>query len=149
MRFALLCAFLLAPAAVAASEGDQTPFPLPLIDGKPLAVVKGQTTFRLPMKFARAESFFREQFKGEAKIAFKSEGSDGARVLTLRSSRSKESWHKAVVKEGEVDTLVEVSFIFRANPEQVGGRMPPILFIPRSSEVSKAVDAIDHMEKKP
>ena len=147
MRLALLCLCLLLPAASGAAEPSLKPFPLPAVDGKALAVQKGQKSFRVPWRFAKVEAFFREQFKAHPKIAIKTGGSDGARTLTLTSKRADDAWAKAVVKEGEVDTTVELTPVLRFEEEQVGGRMPLVIFIPRSADAAKAADSIEHLER--
>jgi len=146
MRAALLCLALLLPALSLAAEPSLKPFPLPAIDGKPLAVQKGQKSFRVPTRFAKVEAFLREQFKADAKVVLKSAGGDGARTLTVTSKRPDDAWAKAVVKEGEVDTTVELTPVLRFEEQQVDGRMPLVIFIPRSADAAKDADSIEHLE---
>jgi hypothetical protein len=148
MRLAIALLALLLPAASLAAEAasHDKPFPLPEIDGKKIAVASGQTSFSLPMKFSRAEAFFREQFKQEPRITLKAAGAEGTRSLTIESKRLSDAWAKAVVKEREVTTTVDVTFIFVAPTGDVAGKMPPVLFIPRSAEAAKDADSIEHLE---
>lgn len=146
MRFAFVClAALLAPALGAAEEA-RAPFPLPTIDDKQIPVAPNQTSFRLPMKFARVETFYCDQLKGKPKISFKASGAEGARILTIESKRAEDAWAKAVVKEGEVATTVDVTFVLVMSGSTVSGTMPPVLFIPRSAEAAKTAESIEHLE---
>jgi hypothetical protein len=148
MRAAIGCLLVLLPAVGAAAEAlHATPFPLPQIDGKRLVVTAGQTTFNVPLKLSKVESFYREQLKQEPKITFKAAGAEGARTLTIESKRIGDAWAKAVLKEGEVATSITVTFIITPKkPEEISGTMPPVLFIPRSADAARDADAIDHLE---
>ena len=77
-------------------------FPLPSIDGKPLAATAEQKSFRLPMRFEKVRSFYDGQFTGDdAKgVTTKISGTSGKRVLTLIPTRAGDTWKKAVVREG-------------------------------------------------
>ena len=123
------------------------PFPLPAVDGKPLAVADGQKTFRLPMRFERVRAFYQEQFKDEKGVTLRVTGTPGARALELRTRRSCDAWSSASVKEGELETVVELKPVVQLGPENISGRGPPVQFIlTRSPEVKKSVEAIDHTE---
>ena len=99
MRLRVLAAVLLAPLAALGAEPQAPlkPLPLPSIDGKPLAITAGQKTFRLPLRFAKVEAFYREQYKTDPKITLKTAGEEGQRTLTLSSKRGDDTWAKAVV----------------------------------------------------
>jgi hypothetical protein len=143
MRLTLLIGLLLAFSAVAQSPA---PFPLPSPDGKALAATAGQHTFRVPYRFARVEQFYRERFTRESKVTLTPSLADGRHLLTLKSSRSGDAWAKAVIKEGEVDTTVEVTPVLRAGEERVEGNGRPLveLVLTRSKDFDQMVNSIDH-----
>ena len=149
---AILAVYLALSASALAAEAalPLRPLPLPSLDGKPLAVVQGQKTFRVPLRFAKVEAFYREQFKAEPKVSLKLAGEEGKRTLTLTSKRGDDTWARAVVKEGEVETAIEVTPVTRFEATRVEGKppMPLVIFIPRSEEAAKAADSIDHAEHK-
>jgi len=122
------------------------PFPLPAIDGKPLAVTEGQKVFRLPMRFEKVKKFYSEQLP-EAAVAEKSV--EGKRVMTLSAKGKAESWTRAVVREGEVETVIEVTPVLRLEDEKISGNGRPLVefVIGRSGDVDKAVKSIDHAEQ--
>ncbi len=122
------------------------PFPLPLVDGKPLSVTEGQKVFRLPMRFEKVKKFYSEQLP-EAGVAEKNV--EGKRVMTLLAKGKAESWTKAVVREGEVDTVIEVTPVLRLGEEQISGNGKPLVefVFGRSGDVDKAVKSIDHAEQ--
>ena len=121
-------------------------FPLPSIDGKPLAATAEQKSFRLPMRFEKVRAFYDGQFTGdEAKgVTTKLSGTSGKRVLTLISTRAGDTWKKAIVREGEVETVVEVTPILRMQEELIEGNGKPLVqfIIGRSGDVDRAVEAI-------
>jgi len=128
-------------------------FPLPSIDGKPLAATAEQKSFRLPMRFEKVRGFYDAQFVGDdAKgITAKVSGTTGKRVLTLISSRAGDTWKKAIVREGEVETVIDVTPVLRMAEEQIEGNGKPLVqfIIGRSGDVDRAVDAISrkHVEQ--
>lgn len=123
------------------------PFPLPAIDGKPLAVTDGQKSFRLPIRFEKVRSFYEEHFKDAAGVTVRISGTAGSRALVLVSTRATDSWKSAVVKEGESETVVDVKAVMQMNDETIAGKGPPVEFIiTRSSEVQSALKTIDHTE---
>ncbi|MBE2252540.1 MAG: hypothetical protein IAE78_23610 [Myxococcus sp.] len=128
-------------------------FPLPTIDGKPFAASAEQRTFRLPMRFEKVRGFYDAQFAGdEAKgVTVKVSGAPGKRVLTLASSRAGDTWKKAVVREGEVETVIDVTPVLRLAEEQIEGNGKPLVqfIIGRSGDVDRALQAIDrkHVEQ--
>lgn len=149
MRLLLAIAVLATSPSALAGEAKLKPLPLPSVDGKALAIAPGQKVFRVPLRFARVEAFYREQFKADEKVALKSAGADGKRTLTLVSKRLDDTWAKAVVKEGEVETAVEVTPVTRLDEEKVEGRaMPLVIVIPRSAEAAKTADSIEHLERE-
>jgi hypothetical protein len=125
------------------------PFPLPAVDGKPLAVSDGQKVFRLPMRFEKVKQFYAAQLGDQASVVEKSV--DGKRVLTLTAKGKAESWTKALVREGEVDVVIEVTPVMRLNDEQISGNGRPLVefVIGRSGDIQKAMEAIDqkHVEQ--
>lgn len=129
------------------------PFPLPAIDGKPPAVTAEQKKFRLPMRFEKVRAFYDGQFSGdEAKgVSTKVGMADGKRTLTLVSSRAGDTWKRAVIREGEVDTVVELVPVIRVVETQIEGNAKPLVqfIIGRSADVDRAVDAIGekHVEQ--
>src|SRR5690348_11394240 len=122
-------ALFLVVSAVAFADGPLPagPFPLPSVDGKPLAVTQGQKTFRLPMRFSKVEQFYRDQLGGSKEISLKVSGEPGGRVLSLSSKRKGERWTKATVREGEVDTNVEVTQVVDVGPLEVNGNGKPLV----------------------
>lgn len=128
-------------------------FPLPAIDGKPPAVTAEQKTFRLPMRFEKVRSFYEGQFTGEAaqRVTSKLGTSNGKRTLTIVSSRVGDTWRKAVVREGEVDTTIEITPVLRMAEEQIEGNAKPLVqfIFGRSPDVDRAVQAIGdkHVEQ--
>ena len=124
------------------------PFPLPAIDGKPLAVTDGQKVFRLPMRFEKVKKFYSEQLGPDA-AAVAEKNVEGKRVLTLSAKGKAESWTRAIIREGEVDTVIEVTPVMRLSDEKISGNGRPLVefVIGRSSDVDKAVQGIDHAEQ--
>jgi len=128
-------------------------FPLPSIDGKALAATAEQKSFRLPMRFAKVRGFYDGQFIGDdAKgITTKLTGTTGKRVLTLVSSRAGDTWKKAVVREGEIETVIDVTPVLRMAEEQIEGNGKPLVqfIIGRSGDVDRAVEGIGrkHVEQ--
>jgi hypothetical protein len=124
------------------------PFPLPAIDGKPLAVTATQKSFRLPMRFEKVKAFYAERLSSPD-VTFHESSATGKRVLTIATKAKSESWKKAVVREGEVDTVVDVTPVLRLDEEQISGNGRPLVefVFGRSADVKKAVDSIDHTEQ--
>src|SRR5438093_12248654 len=89
--------FLLTSTFALAEPLPAGPFPLPSVDGKPLAVAEGQKTFRLPMRFQKVEKFYRDQLGESKELSLRVTGEPGARVLSLASKRKGERWTKASV----------------------------------------------------
>lgn len=148
MRPLLSVAVLAIGSTALAAEPNLKPLPLPSVDGKALAIAPGQKVFRVPLRFSRVEAFYRDRFKADGKVTLKSAGADGKRTLTLVSRRLDDTWAKAVVKEGEVETAVEVTPVTRLDEEKVEGRaMPLVIVIPRSAEAAKTADSIEHLER--
>ena len=132
--FAALVSFALAAA----------PFPLPAVDGKPLAVTPGQKSFRLPMRFDKVRAFYEEQFKDATGVTLRLSGSLGSRFLTLSSKRTGDGWTSAVVKEGELETVVDLKPVLQMGAETMEGKGPPVQFIfTRSPEVKNSLETID------
>ncbi len=124
-----------------------SPFPLPGVDGKPLAVTDGQKTFRLPVRFERVKAFYEERFKGVEGVTVKLSGTPGARSLQLATSRTTDAWKSATVREGETETVVELKAVLVMGAENVAGKGPPVEFIlTRSPEVQGALKSIDHTD---
>lgn len=124
-------------------------FPLPAIDGKPLAVSEGQKVFRLPMRFEKVKKFYAEQLGKLPEVSLAESSSGGKRVLTLTTRAKTESWVKAIVREGEVDTVVEVTPVLRLEEEQISGNGRPLVefVFGRSADVKKALETIDPAEQ--
>jgi hypothetical protein len=121
---------------------NATPFPLPAVDGKALAVSSDQKVFRLPMRFEKVRGFYDEQFAKEKDVTVKLAGSSGTRTLTITSKRKGDLWTKAVVKEGELETVVDVTRVLVGDVVDVNGTGTPLVqfVFARSKEVEKAVD---------
>jgi hypothetical protein len=119
-----------------------TPFPLPAVDGKALAVTDKQKTFRLPMRFEKVRAFYDEQFAKEKDVSLKVSGAGGARVLALTSKRKGDRWTKATVKEGELETIIDVTPVMELGPTEVTGTGTPLVqfVFQRSKEVDKALE---------
>ncbi len=121
---------------------NATPFPLPAVDGKPLSVANDQKVFRLPMRFEKVRGFYDEQFAKEKDVSLKVAGTSGARTLTITSRRKGDLWTKAVVKEGELETVVDVTRVLVGDAVDVSGTGTPLVqfVLGRSKEVDKAVE---------
>jgi hypothetical protein len=146
-----LAALVLALSAAGPVLADEVaaavdPLPLPSLDGKPLAAGPDRRTFRVPLRFQRVLRFFRERFDGVEDVTLRLEGVEGSRSLTIASRRPGDAWAKAVVREAEVDTVVEVTPVLRLEAEKVEGTGLPLveLVITRSGDSAKAADEIDH-----
>jgi hypothetical protein len=123
------------------------PFPLPSIDGKPLAATAEQKSFRLPMRFEKVRSFYQSQFVGDnAKgIVTTFSGTAGKRVLTIVSSRAGDTWKRAILREGESETVIDITPVLRLSEAQIEGNGKPLVqfIIGRSGDVDRAIEAID------
>lgn len=141
------------PALLVALALAAAPFPLPSIDGKPLAVTEKQKVFRLPMRFEKVRAFYAERYgAGKAPdVTFTASGTPGSRKVLLASKRKGDTWTKAEVREGEVETVVEVTPVLQMDAVDVSGNGKPLVefIISRSPEVDRAVKAIDreHLER--
>ena len=126
------------------------PFPLPSIDNKPLSVTDKQKSFRLPMRFEKVRAFYEERFgpTKDAEVKVKVSGTAGQRVLSLENTRKTDSWTRAVVKEAETETTVDVTPVIRLAEEKIDGNAKPLVefVIGRSGDVDRAVQGIDHTE---
>ncbi|MFZ5442829.1 MAG: hypothetical protein ACOZQL_22675 [Myxococcota bacterium] len=125
------------------------PFPLPAIDGKPLAVTEQQKSFRLPMRFEKVKAFYAEQLGAKAEVVMRESVADGRRVLTLTTKAKGESWTRAVIREGEVETVIDVTPVMRLPGDEITGNGKPLVefVFGRSPEVQKALERIDHTEQ--
>jgi len=150
---ALTLAVLALGAPGGAGAGEQAPpqpFPLPMVGGKPPAIAPGQKMFRLPLGYARVAAFYREQFHGVPGVTLTERSPDGGpRELLVRSLRTTDAWAKAVVREVDGGTTVDVTPVLRADAQDVKGGARPLvqLVIGRSDEARKAAEAIDHLER--
>jgi len=150
MRTIVLCLVALAAEAFAAASEGASSFPLPSLDGKPLAVAPGQTKFRVPMGFDRLERFYRDQFRAMPEVTISSHRAEGTRRLVITSRRKGDVWARAVVKEGELETVVEVKPMLLLDEARVDGSATPlVIIIPRSEEAARAARDIDHTEREP
>lgn len=128
-------------------------FPLPSLDGKPLATTAKQTSFRVPLRFERVRAFYESQFTEaeRAEVQLTLAGTSGRRTLTLVSRRADDTWRKAVVREGELDTLIEVTPLIRLGETAIEGNGKPLVqfVIGRSADVKRAVETIGdkHVEQ--
>ena len=121
--------------------------PLPTVDGKPLAITDGQKTFRLPMRFEKVRAFYEEQFKDAKGVTVRVTGTAGARELAVENSKKTDAWKSARVKEGELETVVDLKWVMIMGPDNISGKAPPVQFIlTRSAEVDKSLKTIDHTE---
>ncbi|HEY3451950.1 MAG TPA: hypothetical protein VGK67_36665 [Myxococcales bacterium] len=146
--FAALAVLTLGSSVALAGEAALKPLPLPSVDGKALAISPGQKVFRVPLRFAKVEAFYREQFKGQEKVTLKAASEGGRRTLSIVSRRGDDTWAKAVVREGEVETAIEVTPVTRIEETKVEGKaMPLVIVIPRSSEVEKTASSIEHLQR--
>ncbi len=122
-------------------------FPLPTVDGKPLAVTEKQKTFRLPVRFEKVRDFYQQQLKGGA-VRLTVTGAPGERVLNLVNTSKTDSWTRAKVTEKATETVVDVTPVIVMGAENVEGNGKPLVVfvMNRSGEVEKAVKSIDHTE---
>lgn len=123
-------------------------FPLPSVDGKAPAVAEGQTTFRIPMRFEKAKAFYVAQLGGQQRVTLREKSDGNRRVIVLTTTQEGATWAKAIVREGEVDTTIEVTPVIRLADEQIEGQAKPLVqfLFGRSPEVEKALNTIDHTE---
>lgn len=142
---------LLAPICSAAetNAAPEGAFPLPSIDGKALAMTQGQKTFRVPLRYVRVEQFYKDQFAGQKDVRLVPSGTDGDRSLTLTSKRKGDAWTRAVVREGKVDTSIEVVAVMRMSGEAIEGNGKPLVqfVLTRSPEAAKAAAEMNHLER--
>ncbi|MEW5739302.1 MAG: hypothetical protein AB1938_10275 [Myxococcota bacterium] len=126
------------------------PFPLPSVDGKPLAVTEAQKTFRYPLRFEKIRAFYEERFgKGQVPtVKWQVSGVPGERVLTLINTDKKDTWKKAIVREKDGETIIDVTPVLRLGEEEIVGNGRPLVefVFGRSPDVDRAVQGIDHTE---
>ncbi len=125
-----------------------TPFPLPTIDGKQISVTPGQRRFRLPMRFATARAFFVEQLS-TAKAKRQTLSIAGRGKIEFTCTEPSPLWIKATLTEGDVDTLLEIVPVFRAETVTVEGTGKPLVqfVLGRSSEVEKSLEQTAPLER--
>ena len=135
------------PATVAAASAPVTAFRLPAVDNKPIATAPSQRVFRLPMRFARVEAFYRGLYVSDPNVRFVPGHDEAGRTLTLRSTKPGDAWARAVIHEGVVDTVVEVTPVVHLQAEIVEGRAKPwVTFVfKHSDEVANMANSIDHL----
>lgn len=148
----LLAAVSLLLSSLAWAAGTDAPgplFPLPSLDGKPLAASEGQKVFRVPLRMVRVEQFYKERFGKVPDVTLTKGQKDGHRTLTLVSKRKGDAWKKAVVREGELETVIELTPVLRLGEEKVTGTARPLVefVITRSEEARKMAEQIDHLER--
>ncbi|MBI3180886.1 MAG: hypothetical protein HYZ28_01945 [Myxococcales bacterium] len=136
-------------SAEAQRAKPRAPFPIPSLDGKPLAPAEGKKSYRLPLSFRAVERFYRERFGRAKGVSLSLAGDEGSRVLTLVSKRPSDAWAKAVVSEGQVDTTILVTPVLQLSAEEIEGRGTPLVefVFGRSPEAAKAAAEIDHLER--
>lgn len=124
------------------------PFPLPTVDGKPPAVAKDQKIFKLPVGFARVKSFYAEQLGKTEGVKIVETLKDGHKLLTITTASKNESWTRALVREGDVETTIEITPVLRFKDEEITGNGKPLVefVFGRSAEVDKALKSIDHLD---
>lgn len=127
------------------------PFPLPSIDGKPLATTPEQKRFRLPMRFEKVRAFYDGQFATTEEGVTRTMKTAPVRTLTFTSKRAGDSWTRATITEGETETVVVVTPVLRMDDQLVEGNGKPLVqfVIGRSGDVDRAVQAIGekHVEQ--
>lgn len=127
------------------------PFPLPSIDGKPLATTPEQKRFRLPMRFEKVRAFYESQFTAQEEGLTRSLKTVPVRTLTFTSKRAGDTWTRATITEGETETVVVVTPVLRLDDQLVEGNGKPLVqfVIGRSGDVDRAVQAIGdkHVEQ--
>ncbi len=126
------------------------PFPLPSIDGKAVVPAEDQKTFKLPMRFEKVRAFYEERFGGgkEKDVTMKLSGTHGSRTIALASKRAGDTWSRVTVKEGEIETTVQITPLIRLKDEKIEGNGRPLVefVFGRSPDAKAAVDSIDHTE---
>ena len=136
--------------AAALSLALAASFPLPSVDQKAVAAAPEQKVFRLPSRFEKVRDFYLAQFKDQAEVTVKAQTTAGKRTLVLTSKRAGDTWRRAVVTEGSMETTVEVTPVLRLESERVSGSGKPLveMILPRSPEVQKALESIDASPKR-
>ena len=135
---------------VARDPAPLAPLRLPAVDNKPVAVSAGQRVFRLPMRFARVEAYYRALYATDAEVRMTVARDDAGRTLTLQSRKPGDAWAKAVIREAPVDTVVEVTPVIRLGPEVVEARpqRPLVQFVfKHADEVQRQANSIDHLAR--
>lgn len=134
--FSKMLGFLLSVALAA-------PFPLPTVDGKALSVTEGQTRFIVPLRFEKVRAFYLAELAAAQVTTTVKREAQGA-VLTLVNRRGSDSWKKAVVRESEAGTQIDVTPIIRLSEERVTGNGKPLVefILGRSRAVDQAVEDI-------
>ena len=127
------------------------PFPLPMVDGKPPALTEGQKHFRLPMRFEKVRDFYLEQFSSvDRKLVSVTPSRKGdIRVLQLTSKRAGDGWRSAVIREGVMETTIDIVPVLQLATEEITAhrQAPLVQFVfMRSPEVQKSLESIDHTE---
>lgn len=146
---ALLTVLLGSAVGLAQAQAPSGTFPLPGVDGKPLATTTGQRSFRCPLGFARVERFYREQLGQRADVTLRVKGQAGERTLVVTSKAKSDAWAKAVVKEGQAETTIEVTPVVRLSDQVVEGNGRPLVhfILSRSPEAAKAAEQLDHAQR--
>jgi hypothetical protein len=124
-------------------------FPLPAIDGKTIAPSNVPNRFRLPTRFDKVRSFYEQHFKGDKGISVTLARGDGGRLLTLVSRRPAELWAKALIREGNGETVIDVVPVLRGEHISLEGTppKPSVQFIfGRDPAAAGAAAAIDHTD---
>lgn len=145
MRHPLVLVAVLLMGFTALAETD---FPLPSVDGKP-AIRAGERTFKVPLGFAAVERFYRAHFKGKNVAVTRTQDAAGVRMLRIVSREKSSRWARVTVREGTVDTRIEVTPVVRLDDVHVeGSGVPAVQFvIGRSPEAARAAAEIDHTER--
>jgi hypothetical protein len=123
-----------------------TPFPLPTVNGKPVARVEGQRKFRVPIRFEAARAFYQSNLKtAKQRLVLLA----GRRKLELTCTEPSPQWTRAVISEGDIDTVIEVTPVIQLDVLPVGaqGRPSVDLILPRSPEVEKSLKETDPLER--
>jgi len=140
------------PPAEPPAETAKVPsplFPLPSPDGKPLVAKEDQKQYRVPLRLRAVELFYRDRFDKTPGVTLTVTKPQGPRTLTLKSTRKGDDWTRAIIREGEMETVIDITPVIRVGEEKVTGTARPLVefILPRSDLARKMSEQIDHVQR--